>query len=75
VSLCAPSGADVTVSQFAALANSSVREVIRWIAAWRLKGVDGIREERARGRYGKRYVFTSSFVSRWLACEIPSPHE
>ena len=38
------------------------------------KGVAGIRKVPSRGRYGFRWSVAPDLVTRWIACELPSPH-
>lgn len=51
----------------------SERTARYWLRIWLALGVRGIRTERARGRYGVRYVVDPDVVTRWRACELPVP--
>ena len=59
--------------QVAAAIGVSERTARYWLRIWLALGVSGIRTERARGRYGVRYVVEPDVITRWRACELPVP--
>lgn len=64
----------MSLQEAADLARVPYATFARWVAAWHLRGVDGVRVVTARARAGRRYVVDRSVVERWLDCELPTPY-
>lgn len=65
---------EVSLSQAAKLAGVPYSTFARWVAVWRIRGVEGVTVQRARAHAGRRYVVDRSVVERWLACELATPY-